>query len=102
MGLVDDSRPERVAGVGGDRPHLLLLAVQRLGVELRLRHPEGLVEAPAEQPGLGLEPVGGLGLAARPEDPRQARLSPVDVALDLDQRRRHWREPAVEGGERVG
>ena len=84
-----------MARVAAHRLHLALVAVEGLGVEAALRHPEHGVELGLERVGLPLQLGGDLLPAQGAEVAGQPRLGVVDVALDLDQGRGQRRLLAV-------
>ncbi len=82
----DDAGPQQMAGIGGDRHHLPLFAVQHVGVETGFLVPEGFVELLEQRRGLLAQARGAIGLAQRIEHLGHADPGVVDIALQFAQR----------------
>src|SRR6516162_8363061 len=70
-------------GVGGDRQHLLLLAIEREDVEAQLFIPEGLIEPFEQRSGLLSQLLGSVRLAKCIEYFGHTQPGVVDVTLQL-------------------
>src|SRR5262245_51318213 len=82
--VVDDSTPEQMPNVGGQRINLSFFPVKCQGKELLLGNPKILVEFAFELSGLFLQPFGSLRIV--PEFPGEARtttLRVIDIPLDF-------------------
>src|SRR6516162_11305744 len=75
-------------GVGGDRQHLLLLAIEREDVEAQLLIPEGLIEPFEQRSSLPSQLLGSVRLAKRIEYFGHTQPGIIDIALQLAQRLR--------------
>ena len=78
-----------------------LLAVEGHRVEARIGQPERGLEAGLERRRGDVEPLGEAEVAAMAGEPRHRPVRGEDVALDLGQRDRAHRRPAVEVADRI-
>ena len=78
-----DAGPEAVSGIGCDGQHLLLLAVERIGVEAELFVPERFVELVEQCAGFRTQRLRAIRLAERIEHLGHAHPGIVDIALQL-------------------
>src|SRR5438094_3318701 len=96
-----DAAPQAVADVGGDRPHGLLLGVERERIEPEVLAPEPGFEGGAQSTGLAAQRDRPLGLAERVEHLGHPEPRVEDVALELAQRLRRRHLAAVGVDDRV-
>ena len=75
-----------MSGIGRDGQDLVLVAVERIGIEPEFFVPESLVEPSEQSSGLGPQFRGTLGLAENIENLCHTEPSIVDVALKLAER----------------
>ena len=97
-----DAAPQQVSGVGLDGVDRALLAVERHRIGAGDLQPERRFDARPKPVGCGLEAPGQVVLTAQPSQSRQLPSGPIGVALDLDERERADRRPAVPEPDGVG
>jgi len=72
-----------MSGIGGDGQYLLLLAVERVGVEAELLIPEGFVEMVEQGSGFGAHCLRAVRVAESIEHLGHTYPGIVDIALQL-------------------
>ena len=96
LAVVEDSRPQQMADVGGQAVDLAFVAVESEGVAAAIVYPEVAAEVVAEVAGTLLEPLCEHAVAPDlASQPRAAPLCVVNVARDLTGSDRSLREPPV-------
>src|SRR5262249_2696791 len=95
-----DARPKAVAGIGCYGQNLLLVAVERIGIEPKFLVPENVVEPCEQSGGFGPQFSGALGFTERIEHLRHAYPSIENITLKLVERLRplHYRAVCIHDG----
>src|SRR2546422_2496598 len=88
-------------GIGCDGQDLVLVAVERIGIEPEFLVPEDFVEPREQSSSLGTQLRSAVGLAERIENLRHANPSIVNVALKLAERLRPLYRRAIRIHDRI-